>query len=96
MVVINFDINPDQLHSCNLKGDTLENRLIYLSKHLFGKAKTIDQMENKITLLFPYDRNIAEELVEFAFFEKQCCGNYTINMQFDMIKDKLKVNLIQI
>ena len=93
MVIINLDFNLNQYHSCNLKGDDHEKRLIYLSKNIFGKATSVKQEEKKISLTFPYDKKIADDLTEFAFFEKNCCGNYKITIRYDMINQKINAEL---
>lgn len=93
MTTIKLESYESQLKSCNLNRIDLEKRINYLKNDLFSKATTITENKSTITLEFPFKRDYVNEIVDLAFFEKNCCGNFIIDVQFNMIDNILKVEL---
>ena len=96
MVEINLEMHENQIHSCSLDKHVLKERLQYLHNDLFPKATAIRENGSKITLEFPFDRAIANEMLDLVFFENICCGNFKIDLQFDMLKQTLVADLLLI
>ena len=96
MIEINLEMHENQIHSCSLDKHAMKERLNYLHNDLFPKATAIKENGNKISLEFAFDRAIANEMLDLVFFENNCCGNFKIDLHFDMLQQTLTADLLLI
>ncbi|OLS26840.1 MAG: hypothetical protein HeimC3_07320 [Candidatus Heimdallarchaeota archaeon LC_3] len=88
-------IESQELHfnSCNLDEATKNERVNYLHNDLLKIAKNISEIENVISFEVDFEREITNELIDFVFYENKCCGNFSVNLDFDMVTKSIKVKL---
>jgi len=96
MVEKNLEKYQNQSDSCSLDKHVLKERLQYLRHDLGKRATATRKNGRKISMDFPFDRALANELLEVVFFENNCCGNMKIDLQFDMLKQTLTADFLLI
>jgi len=96
MVEKNLEKYQNQINSCSLDKHVLKERLQYLRNDLGKRAIATRRNGQKISMDFPFDRALVNELLEVVFFENNCCGNMKIDLQFDMLKQTLTADFLLI
>ena len=96
MVEKKLETHQNQIDSCSLDKNVLKERLQYLRNDLGAKAIATRTDGSKISMDFPFDRAMANELLDVVFFEDDCCGNMKIDLRFDMLKQTLTADFVLI
>lgn len=96
MVEKNLETYQNQSNSCSLDKHALKERLQYLRNDLGPRAIATRRNGRKISLDFPFGREIANELLDLVFIENNCCGNWKVDLQFDMLKQTFTVDILLI
>lgn len=93
MTEILIESHELQFKSCNLDDLTKRKRVDYLNNDLLKKARNVSKIDNVISFEVNFDRQITNELIDFVFYENKCCGNFSVNLNFNMVSNSIKVKL---
>ncbi|WP_372367875.1 hypothetical protein [Candidatus Uabimicrobium sp. HlEnr_7] len=94
-VEINYSMKKQvskNLISCNLSSEALQQRDGELQK-LFKQCTKIEELEDGYAFQFPRTQKMANELLQFVFFEQQCCHFLTFELIFAEANKDLSLRL---
>lgn len=71
------------LPSCSLNEKESSDRGSMLSKTIFSKAKSINNLKDGYDIVFTEPKEFSLDLIEMVNFERSCCSDFTWALVFE-------------
>ena len=91
---LELDVIRNNHTSCSLDKSCQIERIGHLKNTLFSKSTYVREEQNRIKAEFPYSNEILKQIVNFITLENVCCNDFIINMQIEMKKQVIQLEII--